>query len=154
MCHNPNFNLQNPCVFNFAPHVYLNSFGRGFKSLWMVLGLGAKGPRILRGLLCSIKTFCPPFFFHPPTNIISSDFPHISRPTHSIIPLARLPRWVEGDLWGAAGFVKCRLPSGGVTAPFVFQRASPWREKQACWSQRIDASKTLCLPSEEAEQRH
>lgn len=46
-------------------------------------------------------------------------------------PVRELPLVSQGDLWGEAGFVKCRLPPGGVTATFVCQGSSRWRKKQA-----------------------
>lgn len=145
---NPNYELLKPHEFDLVKLRIFSSTAlggpiHGFECLWMVLGLVTKGHRSFECCCVQLKPFAPfPNKYHlfsHPTHIQAHTLHH---------PVSEPPLVSQGDLWGEAGFVMCRLPSGGVTATFVFQRSPGWREKQAQWSQRIGASKTLCLPSE------
>lgn len=94
------------------------------------LASSQKGQISLR--CCCQNSFCspPPAPPKKPPRVSSlSTHAHASRGAHSITPLASLPQRI-GDLWGLAGFVKRWLPSGVVTATFVFQGSSQWCEEK------------------------
>lgn len=68
-------------------------------------------------------------------------------------PVSEPPPANRGDLWGLAGFVKHRLPSGVVTATFVFQGSSQWCEEGGVGGEkhgRVGECEILCLPSEQS----
>lgn len=112
----------------------------------MVLGLGTKGPRILRGLLCSIKTFCPLFF--PPT-----DKHRLCRlPTHIQArtlhhPVSETPPVSRGRFMGS-GRVR-RVPSslGGVSQLHLYSKEPLGGVKnKPVGAKGLTHLKTLCLP--------
>lgn len=116
----------------------------------MALGIITKGHNSFECCYVQLEPFA---LFPKYKNILSSllhlSHTHPSTHSHTLHHLVSEPPVVsQGDLWGEAGFVKRRLPPGGVTATFVCQEASRWREKQAQWRPSIGTSKTLCLPPE------
>lgn len=122
----------------------------GYEGLGIVLGLVAKGHKSFECCCVQLKPFAP-FANKHPLFSLSISHAHTSRHTHSITPLASLPLWVREIYGKKLGSSSAVFPPGGVTATFVFQGSSRWREKQAQWSQRIGTSKTLCVPPEIAE---
>lgn len=154
--HNTTFNPHIKIKSTFLLVMFIQAPIGGIKSSQTALGFGTKGQGSSGKRYCvQLKPF--PFYFFlahthwpPPltlsyhTHTRTHPGPHTPSSPVSETPPVCQGRFMEERVLGSSSAV---FPRGGVTAPFVFQGASPWREKQASWSQRTDAPKTLLLPS-------
>lgn len=125
----PQLSSRKTLVFLTLHHMFISTaLGGVFKSLWMVLGLRTKGPRILRDLLCSIKTFCPPFY--PPTN----KHHLIQLPTHIQAqtlhhPVSKTPPVRRGRFMGSGRVRQVPSSLGGCHSSICIPKSLsvPWK---------------------------
>lgn len=134
---NPTCYLAEPNEFDFGKLCIFSSTALGepiyaaYECLWTVLGLITQGYKSCV-LLCSIRTFQSFCALQQTPSLLSFCLTHAGActRTHTLHhPVSKLPLVSQGDLWVEAGFVKYRLPPGGVTATFVCQGSSRWRKK-------------------------
>lgn len=114
-----------------------------------------KRPWILWVLLCSIRTFYPLFHTAKISSLLCfrlSTHAHTHPGTHSITPLASLPRWVREIYGEKLGSSSAVFPRGVSLLHLYARDPLDGVENKPSGAKGLAHPETLCLPPEWAEQ--